>query len=255
MEKFPRSLVEVLRNDITHLDLSMNNIRNFEFLRGFKNLKSLIVDENTRMEINSFPPIDTLELFYANKCDVEFPRSFIFHVSVIFPHLKYFSMMTNPVTKRACLEHFWKGRDHRMRMFSIFIIPSLIHYNDKEVTEEDRQHSAAYHKYLGPTDCNLSKFKTLPDTDDIRKILPVYIRDKTSDMLAMEFQDNEDHLEQSLAAVRISAYFESQQDDSVSPASFISSDKNSSSSRNSPNGSIYTTDEGIGFMASEQFFD
>jgi hypothetical protein len=70
MEKFPRSLVEVLRNDITHIDLSMNNIRNFEFLRGFKHLKSLIIDENDRMEIDSFPPIEKLELFYANKCEL-----------------------------------------------------------------------------------------------------------------------------------------------------------------------------------------
>lgn len=249
MEKFPRSLVEVLRNDITHLDLSMNNIRNFEFLRGFKHLKSLIVDENVRMEIDSFPPLDTLELFYANKCNIEFPRSFIFRVSVIFPHLKYFSMMTNPMMKRACLEHIWKGREHRMRMFTIFLIPTLIHYNDREITNDDREHSRAYHKYLGPIDCNLSKFKTLPDTDDVRKLLPVHIQDKTSDMLSMEMQDNEEHLGESLAAVRISAYFASQQDDSISLESFTSSDKNSTSTRNSP-----TTDEGIGFMAPSEYF-
>jgi hypothetical protein len=257
MEKFPRNLVEVLRNDITYLDLSMNNIQNFAFLRGFKHLKSLIVDENIRMEIDSFPSIDSLELFYANKCNVEFPRSFIFRVSVIFPHLKYFSMMTNPMMKRACLESIWRGREHRMRMFAIFMNPNLIHYNDKEISEEDREHSKNYHKYLGPIDCNLSKFKTLPDTDDIRKILPVHILSKTNDDFSMEIQDNNDRLDENLAAFRISAYFASQQDDSISLQSFISSDKNVLSTRNSPNGSIYTntTDEGIIMEPSEHLFD
>lgn len=249
MEKFPRSLVEVLRNDITHLDLSMNNIRNFEFLRGFRHLKSLIVDENVRMEIDSFPPLDTLELFYANKCNIEFPRSFIFRVSVIFQQLKYFSMMTNPMMKRASFEHIWKGREHRIRMFAIFLIQNLIHFNDKEITNDDREHSRAYHKYLGPIDCNLSNSKTLYDTDDVRKLLPVHIRDKTSDILLMEMQDNDEYLGENLAAVRISAYFASQQDDNISLESF-SSDKNSTSTRNS-----LTTDEGYGFMApSEHFF-
>lgn len=258
MEKFPRSLVEVLRNDITHLDLSVNNIRNFEFLHGFKHLKSLIVDDNIHIEVDSFPPVDTLELFYANKCNIEFPRSFINRASVVFPRLKYFSMMTNPMMKRKCLENVWKGRDHRMRMFAIFIIPQLIHYNDKEISEEEREHSKIFHKYLGPIDCKLSKFKTLPDTDDIRKILPVHIRDKTCDIISMEIQDSYDELDENLAAVRISAYFASQESDNISLESFISSDKNSSSTRNSPNGSIYTntSDEGIGFMApSKCFFD
>jgi hypothetical protein len=250
MEKFPRSLVDVLRNDITHLDLSMNNIKNFEFLRGFRHLKSLIVDENQRMEIDSFPPLDSLELFYANKCYIEFPRSFVNRVSVIFPQLKYFSMMINPMMKRACLEHIWKGREHRLKMFAIFIIPNLVHFNDKEISDDDREHSRAYHKYLGPIDCNLSKFKTLPDTDDIRRLLPVHIRDKTSDVLSMELQDNDEGLGESLAAVRISAYFSSQQDDNISVESFMSSDKSSTSTRYSP-----TTDEGIGFMApADNFF-
>lgn len=250
LEKFPRSLVEILRQDITHLDLSTNKIRDFDFLRGFKNLKSLIVDDNIRMDMESFPPIDTLELFYANKCNIEFPRSFIFRVSVIFPSLKYLSMMCNPVIKLSNLQHIWESKEHRLRMFAIFINPKLIHFNDKLISNDDRQHSHEFHKYLGPIDCQLSKFKTLPDTDDVRKLLPVHIREKTIEMMAMEVQDDEDELDEALADINISAYFT--HSDNISVSSF-----NSSENTNSPSSvNTITTDEGLGSMApSDHFFD
>lgn len=244
MSKFPRSLVEVLRLDITHLDLSMNKIRNFEFLRGFKRLQSLIVDENIHMDMESFPPLDTLKLFYANKCRIQHPRSFIFRVSVVFPSLKFFSMMYNPVMKRSSLQHIWESKEHRTRMFAVFINPNLIHFNEKEITEDEREHSTSYHKYLGPVDCKLSKFKTLPDTDDLRKILPVHIREKTADILSMEAQDEVDSLEEALAAVSISDYFACFENDNISISSFVSNSEQSSIYNSSA-----SSDEGLCFSA------
>lgn len=240
MSKFPRSLVEVLRLDITHLDLSANKIRNFEFLRGFKCLKSLIVDENIHMDMESFPPIGTLELFYANKCRIQHPRSFIFRVSVIFPSIKFLSIMYNPVMKRPNLKHIWATKEHRVRMFAIFINPHLVHFNEKEISDNERMHSTNYHKYLGPVDCRLSKFKTLPDTDDLRKILPVHIREMTEDYLTMEAQDEADSFEEALAAVSISDYFEN---DDISINSYLSVSEKSASSSSS------SSDEGIFFTA------
>lgn len=245
MRKFPRSLVDVLRHDITHLDLSGNKIRNFEFLRGFKCLKSLIVDENIHMDLESFPPIDILELFYANKCNLEFPRSFIFHVAVVFPSLKYISMMNNPMLKKSSRRHIWEGREHRLRMFAIFLNPFMIHFNDKEVDPVERQHANDYHKYLGPIDCSLSKFKSLPDTDDIRRILPVHIRDKALALIEMEAQDESDEFDDALSAVSISSYFVNHHDDDISIKSTVSSDK--ADSKDSLD--TITTDDGFGSMA------
>lgn len=251
MVKFPRSLVEVLRHDITHLDLSFNSLRDFDFLRGFKCLKSLIVDGNVRMDMESFPPINSLELFYANKCNIEFPRSFIFRIAVIFKTLKYFSIMGNPSQRRPSLNYRWEGKEHRMRMFAIFMIRRLIHFNDKRITDDERTHSEAYHKYLGPTDCKLSKFVSLPDTDDIRRILPVNIRDKTNEILAMEAQDDSDSLDEALASINISQYFVHRQLDTISLDSLISTDTES----NSRTSSTCTTDEGLGSLASSENFD
>lgn len=222
MDKFPRTLVELLRDDITHIDLSMNRIKDFGFLRGFKRLKSLIVDGNVRMDMESFAPNPTLKLFYANKCKIEFPRSFIFRVSVVFPSLKYFSIMENSVAIRPKVQ---EGREHRMRLFAIFINPNLIHYNDKEVTDDERQHAADFHKYLGPIDCKLSVYKTLPDTDDVRKILPVHIRNKTFDIASLEAQDKSESFDEALAAVSVSAYFTNHTDAVSSPTTFSASDK------------------------------
>lgn len=85
--------------------------------------------------------------------------------------------------------------------------PKLIYYNEDKITKDERVHSETYHKYLGPTDCCLSKFRTLPDFDDLRKILPVFIRVKTRHVLSMEAQKHEDNLSQALASVSISDYF------------------------------------------------
>lgn len=221
MTHFPAHIVEVLRFDITHLDLSMNDITNFDFLRGFKNLKSLIVDGNTKMDIESLPKIENLELFYANKCEIQFPRSFIFRIAIIFSGLKYFSMMDNPLTKRKTCDDAWEGRAHRIRMLAVFINPQLLHFNDRKITQQERAHSKIYHHYLGPKDGELSKFKGSVDTDDIRKILPVGIHDKALEMLTYEDRDKSDDIDEGLADVKISAYFASQENEDISIASFF----------------------------------
>lgn len=207
MNKFPRSLVDILRHDITHLDLSMNKIRDFSFLRGFKNLSSLIVDGNTNMDMDTLPSNDKLELFYANKCNIEFPRSFIFRVSVAFKSLKYFSMMCNPVLKQQCLRHVWEGSEHRTRMFAIFMNPNLQHFNDEKVSDGQRAHSKSFHSYLGPVDCKLTNSKTLHDTDDVWKILPLHLQKTTVELLELQAQDEEDNLEKMLSKFSVSGYF------------------------------------------------
>lgn len=206
MIKFPRSLVDVLRHDITHLDLSMNKIRDFSFLRGFKNLSSLIVDGNTHMDMDTLPSNDKLELFYANKCNVEFPRSFIFRVSVAFKSLKFFSMMYNPIMKQQSLKHVWEGSEHRMRMFAIFMNSNLLHFNDEKISEQQREHSKSFHSYLGPVDCELVNSKTLRDTDDVWRILPLHLQEATIEHFSLLAQEEEDNLDKVLSAISVSEY-------------------------------------------------
>lgn len=87
------------------------------------------------------------------------------------------------------------------------MIPKLVHFNDKTITDAEQKHSLQFHQYLGPIDCQLAKFKTLPDTDDIRKILPIHIRDDISDFEEMQAQDEDDRLDVALKSITISEYY------------------------------------------------
>lgn len=151
MTEFPLEIVKISWKDITHLDLSGNNISNFEFLSGFVHLKSLIVDENLRIGSNktraTFPTIPKLELFYANNCDINVPADFILQISSLFANLKYLSLME---WKTVLVD---EKNFHRLRMFAIFMNPFLNHYNDKVVMDDERDHAQKCHQYLGTIDC------------------------------------------------------------------------------------------------------
>lgn len=116
-------------------------------------------------------------------------------------------MMTNPMKKQFVTAYIWQSREHRLRAFAIFMIPKLVHFNDKAITEREQKHSQQFHQYLGPIDCQLAKFKSLPDTDDIRKILPIHIRDDLSDFVEVEARDEADRLDEALRTVNISQYY------------------------------------------------
>lgn len=198
-----------LRHDITHLDLSHNNISDFYFLRSFKHLKTLVIDGNKELVQETLPPIPTLEVFYANKCNIEFPRSFLFHISVVFENLKILSMMTIPIDFTKYVSIAKEIPLHRLNMYAIFMLPHLRQVNGDKVTKADRRHANRFHKYLGPQDCKLSKFETNPAPDDIRKIVPVHIPDKTDDDLKFEAEDYMRSIDDELAAFKISRYFQS----------------------------------------------
>lgn len=210
MTRFSHKLVKILRHDITHLDLSMNNIRRFDFLCGFKKLKSLIVDGNLRMDLKTLPQMASLELFYANKCNIDYPLSFVNHVAKIFPSLKYFSMINPPQnsgTRRSrCFHEILEAEERRLRMYTIFVNPNLLHFNDKEITDVERKASKAYHKYLGPNTRRLSESKHLPGTDNLEELLTADLRHKAKLLLSLETEDYEDQLSENLASVSIADY-------------------------------------------------
>lgn len=150
MIQFPVEMVKLLWEDITHMDLSGNNISNFEFLYGFSHLKSLIVDGNlsigskkTRL---TFPTIPNLELFYCNNCDISDSTSeFIIHISALFPKIKYLSLMDwkTVVADEKSL--------NQLRMLAIFMNPFLVHFNDKLIGDDERDLA----KNIQTFDCKL----------------------------------------------------------------------------------------------------
>lgn len=168
MREFPLDIVKLLWNEcIAHLDLSGNKLSNFEFLRGFIHLKSLILDGNEKIGgegLSTLPPMPNLELFYSNNCKIPFPANFAFHLSSLLASIKYLSIMeksTDVVDER---------KSHRLRMFVILMNPFLLHFNDKAVRDEERRHAESYHQYLGTIDCTFSA-RALISSKDLHKVM------------------------------------------------------------------------------------
>lgn len=136
MIEFPVDMVKLLWKDITHMDLSGNNISNFEFLYGFIHLKSLIVDGNLSIGCkktrSTFPPLPNLELFYCNNCDISLPSEFVIQISSLYPMVKYFSLME---CKAIAVD---EDTLLQLRMLAIFLNPLLVHFNDKLVSDDER---------------------------------------------------------------------------------------------------------------------
>lgn len=104
-------------------------------------------------------------------------------------------MMNNPVKKEFDTAHICHGRE---RIFAIFMIPHLIHFNDKAITAAER-HSQKFDQ--------LTKFKLLSNTDNIRKILPAHIHSDISNAVDTNELDEVNSLEEALRSVTVWQYF------------------------------------------------
>lgn len=198
MVEFPLEIVKILWKDITHLDLSGNNISNFEFLNGFVHLKSLIVDENLSIGIertrSTFPKQPKLELFYCNNCEIPFPAEFIRQISTLFPKIKYLSLME---FKTVVVD---EKNLHHLRMFAIFMNPFLLHFNDKRVSDEEKEYAKKFHKYL----C-IPPSTTLMSSVNLHEIVGVKKKGEITQQIEQFFE--EERIEKFLSSVSVSDYF------------------------------------------------
>lgn len=181
MEEFSMDIVKVLYDDcITHLDLTGNNISNFNFLRGFIQLKSLILDGNLKLGsergLATLPSMPNLELFYCNNCKISYPADFIFQLSSLLKNVKYLSMMEK-ITDVVDDERKY----HRLRMFAILMNPFLLHLNDKAIGDDEREHALRYHQYLGTIDCTFSA-RALISRKDLYRVVGMSCRVERSKM-------------------------------------------------------------------------
>lgn len=161
MEEFPLEVVKILWDDrITHLDLTGNKISNFEFLGGFIHLKSLILDGNDSLGsekgLSTLPSMPNLELCYCNNCKITYPADFIFQLSSLLTGIKYLSIMD----KMTDVDEN-EQKSHRLRMFAILMNPLLIHFNDKTIEDDEREHAERFHQYLGTIDCTFSSYNLI----------------------------------------------------------------------------------------------
>lgn len=133
----PSLVCEEFGSVVKILDISDNNIKDLGFLEHFTELTSLIADRNPINSVDTnIPWLSKLELLYLNYCKID-DLYWVATLRYNCPKLKYLSLMGNPVvpsfmTRRNMYQYL------QYRLYVISAIPSLIHLDDKKVTEDER---------------------------------------------------------------------------------------------------------------------
>lgn len=138
LQSMPKVIIQELSKDIRILDISNNEFSNLEFLSEFKNLTTLICDRNRITEKTIIPFLPKLELLWMNHCKITELYPFAHRLAQQCPNLKYLSLMGNPIAPSYLNGgNFYEYLQYRLLIISLF--PNLIHLDDRNVTEDQRQ--------------------------------------------------------------------------------------------------------------------
>jgi len=161
---------------ITILDISHNEFEHLGFLDEFPNLTTLICDQNNITSSTHIPYMPQLDLLWMNHCKISelYPWAKRLHYSC--PNLKHLSLMGNPAAPSYINGgNFYEYLQYRLFMISLF--PTLVHLDDRAVTEHDR--TEANRMYRRPLLERIAFKSPLS--------LPTYLRsvtDKVSELLS-----------------------------------------------------------------------
>lgn len=147
LSKIPRKIADKFSRTTTILDLSYNDIKDLSFLNQFRQLNTLILDHNPKLDEKTLPSLPNLSLLWLNHCDIDNVQNWIYRIRDCCPSLRYLSLMANPgatssFNGNSTLEH----NDYRMMVISI--LPYLRHLDDVEVTAAQRAQAKQFrHAY------------------------------------------------------------------------------------------------------------
>ncbi|XP_065371114.1 uncharacterized protein MESK4 [Calliphora vicina] len=99
LRTIPRRIAEKFAMQTKFLDLSYNNFQNISFLSFFEDLHTLILDRNTKLDVNTLPFLQNLKILWINNCDIINVVDWIQRIRVQCPSLEYLSIMGNPGTR------------------------------------------------------------------------------------------------------------------------------------------------------------
>lgn len=121
------------------LDLSNNNLTNVDFLEGFKELHTLILDNNHITHDVKFPPLLKLRTLSINHNWLIEIDKFMDNLVEAAPNLRYLSTLHNA----AC--PFFSNAKHHYYNYRIYIVSrlrKLTHLDSSPVTMEEWRHAA-----------------------------------------------------------------------------------------------------------------
>lgn len=143
--EIPKTIVERFSDHIRYLDISHNKITNLDALVFFRNLTSLIADDNPITENCCLPPLPKLQLLWLNRCKISSLYPWVGKLKESCPNLQFLSLMGNP----AAPSYFNGGTFYEYLQYRLFVIsqfPSLNHLDDRKVTDDQRTESLRLYK-------------------------------------------------------------------------------------------------------------
>lgn len=130
--------IEEAKDVVEEVDLSWNAMSDFNGLRLFSKLTTLLVCHNDLITSNvHFPRITTLETLWVNYCKIDNLASFVEKIVVSFPKLKRLSMLGNDACKNF-LNGGSPAEYSDYRKYVIAKLPKLQALDDRMVSEEER---------------------------------------------------------------------------------------------------------------------
>lgn len=175
LRTMPKLLLHELSPVIKTLDISHNEFDNLEFASEFKQLTMLICDHNNITSSTYIPYMPQLELLWMNHCKISELYPWAKRLQQACPNLRHLSLMGNGAAPSYLNGGtFYEYLQYRLFMISLF--PTLVHLDDKPVTEDQR--TEAYRLYKRPL---LERIASKTASN-----FPTYIRsmtDKVSEIL------------------------------------------------------------------------
>jgi len=147
LERIPVELGEKYGTQTKQLDLSYNNISTIENLEHFKQITSLVIDNNRLESTQNFPKVIDLQTLWVNNNNVTDLKVFLDCVAKAFPNLTYLSMLKNP----ACPNYF-TGKDYddyqRYRYYVLHRIKNLKFLDSSPVTPQEKKEANRVGPYM-----------------------------------------------------------------------------------------------------------
>ena len=133
---------------VKKIDLTETSMRNFENLRYFSQVETIVLDKNGLSDISTCPELKTLRTLWCNNNEISDLPAFLDDICKKFPNLQYLSLMRNP----ACpgLMDIANPDLEAIRLYRLYVLfrfPQLRMIDWEEVTESERDEAKRRGQY------------------------------------------------------------------------------------------------------------
>eukprot|EP00760_Papus_ankaliazontas_P029843 PhM_4_TR4492/c0_g1_i1/m.9083 len=121
---------------ITSLDLSFNDLATVVGLEKFRNVETLILDNNRLTSLEGFPDLPRLSTLWLNKNDLIDIEAVLNTIAKRCPRLTYLSLLGNPCCTNE-LNGNAMAEYSRLRLYIVYRVPTLKFLDAMPVTADE----------------------------------------------------------------------------------------------------------------------